>query len=67
LNYVGLVHLNDSLVELGENKDRHAVINGGNIGGHALKLISNFFVKMGVVIILETPSENIDNDIKLIS
>lgn len=66
LKYVGLVHLNDSSAELGSNKDRHATLNEGYIKSNALKLISNFFIKMGVVVILETPSENMKNDIKLL-
>jgi len=67
LRYVGLIHLNDSSTDLGSNKDRHAIINEGYIKANALKLISNFFIKMGIIVILETPSENIGNDIKLIS
>lgn len=67
INYVGLVHLNDSMAELGSNRDRHAIINGGNIGGHALRLITKFFTSKNIPVILETPSDDYTNDIKLIS
>lgn len=67
LQYIGLVHLNDSAVDMGSNVDRHAPPNYGHIGAHSLKMISHFFRKMGINTIVETSSEDIQNDLRLVS
>ncbi|AYV75742.1 MAG: apurinic endonuclease [Terrestrivirus sp.] len=66
LRYVGLIHLNDSKNEVGSNIDRHENIGKGKIGKEGLLYIVHYFKKLNVPIILETPSDNIENDLKLI-
>jgi deoxyribonuclease IV len=55
LRYTGLIHLNDSKNELGANVDRHESLGKGYIGKTGLEIFSNFFKKIEVPIILETP------------
>lgn len=51
------LHLNDSMMPLGSNKDRHAKIGQGEIGAEALYELANdpFFEE--IPIILETPND----------
>lgn len=62
IDKIKLVHLNDSKNELGAKIDRHANYESGNIGKSSIILLANFFKNLGVPIILETPVENISND-----
>ena len=62
LENVKLIHLNDSKKELGSKIDRHSNYSNGTIGLDSIKIIAIFFKLIGVPIILETPSENIIND-----
>jgi deoxyribonuclease-4 len=55
LRYVGLIHLNDSKVSLGEQKDRHNNIGKGYIGSNGLIQFYKYFKKINVPIVLETP------------
>lgn len=66
LRYVGLIHLNDSKKGLGSNVDRHENIGFGMIGSEGLLYIKNYFIKLNVPIILETPHIYIENDLKLL-
>lgn len=66
IRYINLIHLNDSKNELGSNIDRHENIGQGYIGKNALKYIAKYFHKLNIPIILETPYENILNDLKFI-
>lgn len=66
IRYINLVHLNDSKNELGSNIDRHENIGQGYIGKNQLKYIATYFNKLNVPIILETPHENIFNDLEFI-
>jgi len=64
LKHVGLIHLNDSRVELGSKVDRHDNIGRGFIG---LEGIVNFFVyfyKLNIPIVLETPNKGYRMEIK---
>ncbi len=57
LDHLKAVHLNDSLTPFASHKDRHAVIDGGSLGGEALvKLITHPRLKH-LPFILETPNE----------
>ncbi len=59
---IGLVrlralHLNDSLFDLGNGKDRHARIGEGFIGLAAMRRIAHYPAFAGLPMILETPNE----------
>jgi len=64
LRYVKLIHLNDSRVDIGAQVDRHAEIGKGFIGFNGLKHFFNYFKKLNVPIILETPNAGYQNEIK---
>jgi len=57
LRYVKLIHLNDCKVDVGEHRDRHQNIGDGFIGITGLKHFFKYFKKLGVGIVLETPSD----------
>lgn len=63
---VYLIHLNDCKVNIGEKKDRHDNIGKGFIGLNGLQHVFNFFRKLNVPIILETPNEGYLSEIKLL-
>lgn len=67
ISNIGLIHLNDSAVQLGEKKDRHQSIGKGYIGYTGLKYFFDYFKKLSTPIILETPSHNYKKDISLLS
>lgn len=67
LENVKLIHLNDSKKELGSKIDRHASYDNGTIGITSIKIFANFFKKLEVPIILETPIDNIIDDLKSIT
>lgn len=60
LDPLGLIHLNDSVGEIGSNKDRHAHIGQGNIGENGFSALVNDSRLEGIPLILETPKEEID-------
>lgn len=66
LDKIKLAHLNDSQNDIGSKIDRHANYGEGNIGNSSIILLADFFKKLGVPIILETPSEKIQNDMEKI-
>lgn len=66
LQYVGLIHLNDSIYDIGSHKDRHANIGTGFIGTKGLQYIYSIFSHRKVPSILETPVENYEDEIKLV-
>lgn len=66
LRYIGLIHLNDCKVRLGEQKDRHANIGTGYIGIKGLTYFYNYFKKLNVPIVLETPNYGYRTEIKLL-
>lgn len=60
LDALRLIHLNDSVGEIGSNKDRHAHIDQGNIGENGFSALVNDSRLEGIPLILETPKEEID-------
>ncbi|MBU5481881.1 deoxyribonuclease IV [Blautia sp. MSJ-19] len=58
LSRLKAVHLNDSLNDLGSNKDRHARIGEGKIGLEALIRIIKHPALAGIPFILETPNDD---------
>jgi len=67
LEEIKLLHLNDSKTNIGSGIDRHANIGDGFIGKESLLMIAKLFIKLGTPIILETPSIDIMNDLKIIN
>ncbi|NLX62298.1 MAG: deoxyribonuclease IV [Tissierellia bacterium] len=57
LDRLKAIHLNDSMMELGTNKDRHAKIGEGTIGLKAIKNIINHPALRKLPFYLETPNE----------
>ncbi|MCI5633909.1 MAG: deoxyribonuclease IV [Alphaproteobacteria bacterium] len=57
LQHLKAVHLNDSLMPLGSNKDRHAKIGAGEIGTDALIRFVNHPAVKNLPFILETPND----------
>jgi len=66
IKHVGLIHLNDAMKGLGSHVDRHQNIGKGYIGRKGLFAIVDFFTRLSIPLILETPLEGIQKDIKLI-
>jgi len=64
---LSLLHLNDSMGELGSNKDRHEIIGEGQIGLEAFGLIVNHPELKDIPGIIETPDTKTlaDEDISL--
>jgi len=56
MNFLKLVHLNDSLDDLKSRIDRHADIGEGKIGKEGLMYFAKFVLILGVPIVLETPT-----------
>lgn len=65
LNKIGMIHLNDSMKDLGCKRDRHQSIGNGYIGYIGLLLFYKYFINK-VPIILETPNNSYKTEIKLI-
>lgn len=59
-----VVHLNDTQVGLGSRLDRHFHIGGGQIGKDGFRLIMNHPKLKNLPFILETPKEELDDDLK---
>ncbi len=57
LDNLKLMHVNDSMVELGAKKDRHEHIGQGKIGLDGFKAIVKLMKKLKVNLILETPHD----------
>ncbi len=60
LEYVSLIHLNDSKYEIGEHKDRHENIGHGKIGRKKIIDVCKLFVKNNIPVILETPDKKLN-------
>lgn len=67
LQYVGLIHLNDSIHDLGSHLDRHMNIGNGYIGSKGLKYFYQSFTTINVPSILETPVENYAMEVKFLT
>ena len=66
INKIKLCHINDSKKGLGSKLDRHENIGDGEIGKQSIIQIVSFMKKLGVPMILETPSEHIDRDYEML-
>jgi deoxyribonuclease IV len=66
VKHVGLIHLNDSVYDLDSRKDRHTNIGEGYIGITGLRHFYQYFLKINVPSILETPIGNYENETKLL-
>lgn len=66
LNHIGLIHLNDCKVDLGEQRDRHNNIGKGFIGLEGLTLFYKYFRKLNVPIVLETPDYGYKTEIDML-
>lgn len=67
IKYVKLIHLNDALVDVGSHRDRHENIGRGYIGLIGLRYFFNYFKKLNIPIILETPDYGYKTEIKLLN
>ena len=67
INKIKLCHLNNSKTELNSKIDRHANLTDGTIDVGIMKKITKFIIKLGIPIVLETPTKNIYNDYSLIN
>lgn len=65
LDYLKVIHLNDSRNPQGSHKDRHANIGQGNIGFEALNYIAHHPQLKGLPIIMETPWVEVDDKVKV--
>ncbi len=66
LDKIKLMHANDSKVELEAKRDRHEHIGDGYIGENAFKNIVKFANEQNIDMILETPHDKVQEDIKLL-
>lgn len=66
LRYVKLIHLNDSSGDVGCQLDRHANIGDGFIGREGLQYFFDYFRKLSVPIVLETPDGGYKTEIRLL-
>ena len=64
IRLIKLIHANDSLVDCGSHKDRHANIGQGKIGLKPFEKIVKFAVKNDVDMICETKYPGVKKDIK---
>ena len=62
LDRIKLIHANDSMVGLGEKKDRHEHIGEGKIGQEGFVNLMSQFLKIDMV--LETDHDRVKEDIK---
>ncbi|ARF09430.1 apurinic endonuclease [Indivirus ILV1] len=66
IRYIALIHLNDCKVNLGGQRDRHNNIGKGYIGLKGIKYFYDYFKKLNVPIVLETPDFGYRTEIKLL-
>jgi deoxyribonuclease-4 len=66
LENIKLMHANDSQSGLGSNRDRHAHIGNGEIGLEGFKNIVAFAKKNNIDMLLETESDKVRGDIKIL-
>ncbi|NLW63791.1 MAG: deoxyribonuclease IV [Syntrophomonadaceae bacterium] len=66
IRYLKVVHINDSLRELGSRIDRHAPIGKGHIGVVGITNIMKNSVLKKLPFILETPTATIEQDLQVL-
>lgn len=64
LSRLKLIHCNDSVGDLGDNKDRHEHLGKGKIGLEGFRAIVNHPKLKNVNLVLETPKDNPRDDIR---
>ena len=64
MKHLKAIHFNDSMVQLGDRKDRHQHLGKGHIGVTGLKYIVEKLAKAVAAGILETPKEPEGSDIR---
>jgi len=64
IRHIYLIHLNDCKVDCGEKRDRHQNIGKGYIGYKGLKFFFDYFRKLKVPMVLETPNRGYLTEIK---
>ncbi len=62
LQYLAVIHLNDSMKGLGSLRDRHTHIGDGEVGAEAFRFLLNDPRLDGIAGILETPKKDDDED-----
>jgi len=67
IDRIGLMHVNDSLHDIGSHKDRHTNIGDGFIGVKGLKYFYQYFSKKNIPGILETPVRDYKKEIDLLN
>lgn len=60
INRLTVIHLNDTLVEMGSRKDRHENIGAGRIGAKGFRILVNHPALSGTTGIVETPYQEGD-------
>lgn len=67
LEYLKMMHTNDSKVDFGSHRDRHEHIGHGKIGKNGFKAILEFLAskKLDIPLILETEHDMVEQDIEL--
>lgn len=63
IDKIKVIHLNDTLDDLGSRKDRHFHIGKGKIGVSGFRLIVNHPKLKSIPLILETPKKSDDDDL----
>jgi deoxyribonuclease-4 len=63
---IKVIQLNNSKTELGAKRDRHENLEYGKINLDGIKEVIKLCHKLGILLILETPDEHIDRDLKII-
>ena len=66
INKIKLCHINDSKKGLGSKLDRHENIGDGEIGKKSIIQVVTFMKKLGIPMILETPSKLVDRDYEML-
>lgn len=67
IEQIKLIHLNDSKKDIGSHVDRHDNIGDGFIGHKSLLQIVDLFYRLNIPMILETPINKQNDDMRLLS
>jgi deoxyribonuclease-4 len=67
INKIKLCQINDSKKGLGSKLDRHENIGYGEIGKEPILRVTKFMKKLEIPIVLETPSEHLEEDYLLLT
>lgn len=67
IDRLGMMHINDSVNDIGSHKDRHTYIGEGFIGLKGLKYFYQYFSKKNIPGILETPVGDYKKELELLN